>query len=82
MASCSRSSRFVLSFHVGTDVDRIQVADNGHSVEEEDTGDELFRVFHLRDSPRLDRFMESRVAPIVAHLSMHHVLVDGSQLIR
>jgi hypothetical protein len=38
-------------------------------------------VFHLVNGSLLDRLMEMLVAPVVTHLGMDHVLIDGGQLV-
>jgi len=38
-------------------------------------------VLHLRDRPFFDRLMELAESPVVVHLRMNHVLVDGRQLV-
>ena len=62
------------------DVQRAEFAHAGHSLEEKDTLDQDLGVAHLTDGLQLDERPEFAVAPVVAHLGVDDVLVDGREL--
>ena len=66
--------------HGGADVDRVQVAHDRAAVEEQDALDQPLGVFHLDDRAFLDRVRQAAVVPVLAHLGVDHVLVDGREL--
>ena len=67
--------------HLDADVHVVQLGDDGHPFQEDDPPDELLGVLHLVDGPLLEVLVELFVAPVGTHLGMHHVLVDGGQLV-
>jgi hypothetical protein len=48
-------------------------------VEVENAFDESLGVAHLHHGTAADHLMEPLVAPVLAHLRLHHVLHDGAQ---
>ena len=69
-----------LRLHVTADVE-FQVLHLGGGVEEQDALDQLLGVLHLVDRLLLDVVAERVVAPLVAHLRVQEVLVDGRELL-
>ena len=69
-----------LLLHVGADADHVVASDLGHPIEEEYALDELVRVLHLahRLFPVLGRELEE--TPVLAHLGLAEILIDGRQL--
>src|ERR1043165_1301284 len=64
------------------DVDLAEALHVGDAVEEEDPLDDLLGVLHLADGMLADDVLEALVAPVLAHLAVHEILVDGSELRR
>src|SRR6185295_13266157 len=62
------------------DVDLAEALDVGDAVEEEDTLDQFFGMLHLADGVLADDLVEPVVAPVLAHLAVDEVLVDGGEL--
>src|SRR5213075_2860523 len=52
----------------------------GDALQEEDPLDDLLGMLHLADGMHADGVMEAVVAPVLAHLAVDEVLVDGGQL--
>src|ERR1043166_4513394 len=52
------------------------------SISEMKDADECIGVFHLRNTPLPHFVMEAFIAPVLAHLGMDIVLVDGRQICR
>ena len=67
--------------HLGADEHLAQLADDGPALQEEDAGDEPLRVLHLVDGALPEVVVKLVVAPVLAHLGVHHVLVDGRQFV-
>ncbi len=51
------------------------------TLKEQDACDQLFCVLHFVNRTLLHHFVQPFVTPVGAHLRMHHVLVDGGQLV-
>ena len=71
----------VYLWHIGADVNWVQLADDRTPLKKEDASDQLLGVLHLDDGPFLDCLIQLFVLPVIAHLGMDHVLVDGSQFL-
>jgi len=67
--------------HLGADMDLVQVADDRLPLEEEYAGDQFFRMLHLVDGTGADHGVQPLVPPVLAHLGMDEILVDGGQLL-
>ena len=63
------------------DVDLVQVADNRFPLQKQDTSNQFLGMLHFVDGTFLDGFVQFFVPPVGAHLGLHHVLIDGRQLI-
>ena len=66
--------------HIAADV-QIQVLHRRCRIEKQDALDQRLRVLHLVDRLLLDVITEAVIAPVVAHLSVQEVLVDGRQFL-
>ena len=62
------------------DVHVVEVGYDGRALQEQDALDEALGMLHLGDRALLEIFAQAGVAPVLGHLGMHHVLVDGGQL--
>ena len=59
------------------------IRDRGYdrrALQEQDALDEALGMLHLGDRALLEILAQAGVAPVLGHLGMHHVLVDGGQL--
>ena len=63
-----------------TDVDLAEALHVRQALEEEDALDQLVGVLHLVDRLLADVLVEPLVAPVLAHLRVQEVLVDGGEL--
>ena len=64
------------------DMDRVEIGNRRCALQEENAADQPLSVVHFINGLSLDGLVQLPVSPIIAHLGMHHVLVDGGQLVR
>src|SRR5262249_52739553 len=62
------------------DADHVVAGDFRHSFQEENALDELLRVLHLAERFLVVLFVEVEEAPVLVHLGLAEILVDGSEL--
>src|SRR6185436_17771083 len=66
--------------HVLTDVDLAEALDVGDALEEQHALDQLLGMFHLADGVLADDPVQAIVAPVLAHLAVHEILIDRGEL--
>src|SRR5437879_6483945 len=69
-----------LLLDVGADADDVVAGDLRDPLQEEDAVDDLFGVLHLAHGLFVVLLGQVGVAPVLAHLGLAEVLVDGRQL--
>ena len=69
-----------LLLHVLAHVERAELAHAGHSLEKQDALDQDLGVAHLTDGLLFYERPELAVAPVVTHLCVDDVLMDGCEL--
>ena len=71
---------FDLLFHRRADFQREQLVHDGRAIEQQDPLDERLGMLHFVDGFFLGVIAEPFVTPVVAHLGVQEVLIDGGQL--
>ena len=75
-----RQIAFQLGLHVGADLDGADVGHIRRAIEKQDAVHQFFGVGHLGNGFLAVEVGQPQIAPILAHLGVQKVLVDGRQL--
>jgi hypothetical protein len=70
-----------LGLDVAPNVQIVQLADDRRAFEKYDAPDQFLGVPHLGYRPLLHYLVELPISPVSAQFRMHHILVDGGQLV-